>query len=469
MQAEIKPLLAAIALVGASATCAHAEQVDSSYSSDGRYIEVAVSADRHAVAMLEMPDGRIVQVSWINGGCGGSPACPRLTYLTADGTFILSIGNAFSAATGFESIDGAAVDSRGRVIVAGTSTPSVGGHNFRVVRFLSNGDLDTSFAGDGNTDVDFFGVDDYATAVAVDANDNVIVVGQAGRSATDIDFGVARLRGADGTPDAGFSTDGKATAFFDLGATQRFDVPKAVAVAASGGRISVAGIAFDSAINRYRVALARFNGDGTADTTFCDTTCTFQGSYTGIHNGKRVYYFGSNSAHSDTAAGLALAGNGDLFVVGETYADDGSNKRAAIAHFAANGDYAAEALNDGLGSNAAYRSVQLSDANAERVLVAGDSGPESNFLLLQAFSPALAPLADYGNCLGNTAFCFIGGTGLGDNGPDQAMALALDRKGRPLVAGTFVVSSGDFKESLFARFTNDSGPRPDLIFRNGFQ
>jgi hypothetical protein len=101
--------------------------------------------------------------------------------------------------------------------------------------------------------------------------------------------------------------------------------------------------------------------------------------------------------------------------------------------------------------------------------VAGDSGPGSNYLLLQAFSSGLAPLSGYGNCLGNTAFCFIGGTGLGDNGPDQAAALTLDRNGRALVAGTFVVSSGDFDEALFARFTNDTGPRPDLIFRNGFQ
>jgi uncharacterized delta-60 repeat protein len=392
-----------------------------------------------------------------------------LTYLTANGVYITSVGAGLSSTAGLESVAGAAIDSHGRVIVVGTSTPSVGGRNFRVLRYLPDGTLDASFAGDGNTDVDFFGVDDHATAVAVDANDNVVVVGQAGRSATDVDFGVARLRGTDGTLDTGFSGDGKTTAYFDLGATQRFDVAKAVAIAASGGRISVAGIAFDSAINRYRVALARFNGDGTADGTFCHTTCTFQGSYTGIHDGKRIYYFGSETAHSDMAAGIAVAGNGDLFVVGETYADDGSGKRAAIAHFAASGDYAMETLNDGLGSNAAYRSVQLSDANAQRVLVAGDRGPGSNYLLLQAFSSSLVPLANYGNCLGDTAFCFIGGTGLGDNGTDQAMALSLDRGGRPLIAGTVVVSAGDFDTSLFARFTNDSGPGPDLIFRNGFQ
>lgn len=462
-------LLAAVALFGVSATCIRAEQLDGSYSDDGRYIENGNMVDRQAVAMLEMPDGRIVQVSSIDGNCGGSPACPRLTYLTAGGAYIDSLGAALSPASGLESIAAATIDSRGRVIVVGTSTPSVGGRNFRVLRYTPSGDLDADFAGDGNTDVDFFGVDDYATAVAVDASDNVVVVGQAGRTATDTDFGVARLRGSDGTPDTSFSGDGKATIHFDLGPAQKFDVPKAVAISAGGDRIALAGIAFDSAISRFRVALARFKRDGSPDATFCNTSCSLQGSYTAVNTGKRVYYFGSNSAHGDTAAGIAMAGDGGLYVVGETYANDGSNKRAAIARFAANGDYVSEALNDGLGNNAAYRSVRLSDANAQRVLVAGDSGPAGNFLLLQAFSSGLAPLSGYGDCLGTTAFCFIGGTGLGDNGSDQAASLTLDRAGRPLFAGTFVASAGDLDKALFARFTNTTGPRPELIFRNGFQ
>ncbi|MEO5559932.1 MAG: hypothetical protein ABIO49_08860 [Dokdonella sp.] len=468
MQSVLKPLFAVIVLIGSSANGVHAEQLDTSYSDDGRYIESGGSSDRHGVAMLETPGGDIVQVSWVDGGCGGSPACPKLTYLTANGAYITSIGNYFSFATGLESVAGAAIDSHGRIIVVGTSTPSVGGRNFRVLRFLPDGSPDTSFAGDGNTDVDFFGVDDYATAVAIDSDDNVVIVGQVGRSANDTDFGVARLRGTDGTLDTGFSEGGKVTAFFDLGATQKFDIPKAVAIAASGGRISLAGIAYDSGINRYRVALARFNGDGSADTTFCDTTCTVQGDYTAINTGKRVYFFGQNNAHTDMAAGMALAGNGDIFIVGETYATNGSSKRAAIAHFAANGDYVNEALNDGLLDNAAYRSVQLSDADGQRVLVAGDSGPGSNFLLLQAFSLYLAPLSGYGNCLSTTAFCFAGATDVGDVGPDQAASLTLDRQGRVLFASTFIESTGDVRKSLFARFTN-YGPKPDLIFRNGFQ
>ena len=468
MRSMLKPLFAALAVIGSPATRVQAEQFDTTYSDDGRFSEEVPGLNRRALAMLETPSGEILQVSWVNGGCTGSAVCPRFTYLTADGVRFISYGPALSSTAGFASVAGAAIDSHGRIIIAGSSPPTVGGSNFRVMRFLPNGDLDPSFAGDGGTDVDF-GLDDYATAVAVDANDNVIVVGQVGISPTDTDFGVARLRGSDGTPDTTFSSDGKTTAFFDLGSASKFDVAKAVAIAPDDGRIALVGIAFDSAINRYRVALARLNGDGSPDTSFCNPGCNYQGSYTGIHTGRRVYYFGDATAHSDIAAGVAVAGSGDLFIVGETYASDGSNKRAAVTHFTAAGDYVAETLNDGLSNNAAYRSVQLSDADAQRVLVAGDSGPGSNFLLLQAFSYGLSPLANYGNCLGNTAFCFVGGTGLGDYGPDQAASITLDRRGRVLFAGSYLASDGEFDQSLFARFTNDTGPRPDLIFRNGFQ
>lgn len=127
-----------------------------------------------------------------------------------------------------------------------------------------------------------------------------------------------------------------------------------------------------------------------------------------------------------------------------------------------------QALNDGLLHNAGYGSVQLSDADGQRVLVAGDSGPGNNFLLLQAFSLYLAPLSGYGHCLSTKAFCFAGATDTGDIGPDQAESLTLDRQGRVLFASTFIESTGDFRKSLFARFTN-YGPKPDLIFRNGFQ
>ena len=60
------------------------------------------------------------------------------------------------------------------------------------------------------------------------------------------------------------------------------------------------------------------------------------------------------------------------------------------------------------------------------------------------------------------------GGGVSDFGQDFAGALNLDHNGRPLFAGTYVATSGDYKKALFARFTNSTGPKPDSIFRNGF-
>lgn len=465
MNKQLGRLLATVASVSVWANCAQAEQFDSTYNGNGRYTEAWGGQDRKALATLERPDGNIVQVSTrFDGPLGTSVS---FTSLTANGTYIISIsvGN-----SGFETVTAAALDSRGRIIVVGTTAVSAT-RNFRVIRFLPNADLDTSFGTGGKVDIDVLGYDDYANAVAIDADDNVYVAGQAGLSSpTDTDFGVAKLRGSNGSLDTGFGGLGKATYAFDLGGAARFDTARAIAVSADGSRITLVGDAFDSAINRFRVGLIRLLRNANYDTSFCQTSCNFQGSYTSINTGKRVYYFGANTAHTDSAKSVALLGNGDFVIAGETYAANGSNKQAVVTRFSADGNETAEKINSGLGNNATFSSVQVSDANAARVLAIGHSGPTDNYLLLQAFNTALVPLGNYGNCLeSNSGFCFIGGTGIGDSGPDAGVALNLDRSGRPLFAGTFVANGGDYAESLFARFTNATGPKPDIIFRNGFQ
>ena len=462
----LKPLLVSVAMISGWASRAHAEQFDTSYHGNGRYIEQWGGQDRRALAMFEQPDGSIVQVSTRMGGCGAATACPAFTSLTANGTYLTSV-SPYTA--NMESITAAVNDSHGRIIVVGSTSVSVNS-NFRVVRYLPNGDLDTSFGTGGKVDVDFFGANDYANAVAIDGDDNIFVAGQAGISATDTDFGVAKLRGSNGSLDTSFGGNGKNSIAFDLGSGTKFDVAHAIAVSADGSRITLVGDAFDSNISRFKVALVRLLRNGNYDTSFCQSSCNFQGGYTSINTGRRIYFFGSQTSHTDSAKGVAVLGNGDFVIVGETFADNGSNRRAAVTRFSANGDESNEKLNLGLGDNATFSSVQVSDANGLRVLAAGHSGPSDNYLFLQAFNAALTPLNNYGTCLeNNTGLCFTGGTGLGDNGPDAAVALNLDHLGRPLFASTFVADSGDYAQALFARFTNDTGPKPDRIFRSGFQ
>lgn len=469
MTSLFKPVFAVVALVSAWASYAHAEQFDTSFNGSGRYTDTFPAQHRDAIAMLERPDGGLVLISSCSHPLDLN-ACLGSTFLNADGSLVSSQQRNFNGA---DTITGAAIDSRGRYVIAGTSLSGVTGlRNFRAMRLLPNGNVDASFGVAGYAEVDFNGLDDYANAVAIDADDNVIIVGEAGFSATDSDFGVVRLRGADGMLDTTFNGTGKKTVFFDLGNGSKFDRARGLAIAASGGRITVVGTAYDASIGVTgvdKVALARLNSDGTLDTSFCLVSCTFQGSYASINNGRRVYYFGSSTADTNAVTSVALLGNGDFYVVGASATSNGMtfSSRPAIARIFANGDYAAETVTAATGINNFYRSVQVSDATGQRVLVSGDF--DVGHLVMQAFTSSLVPTGGYGDCMGSSAFCITGGGGVSDDGPDRAGLLSLDRSGRPLFAGTYVAVSGDDRKALFARFTNATGPKPDRIFRNGFQ
>lgn len=456
-----------IALFGLSGAAGAAEQIDPTYrvTSNG-------PVSFTAIALLPQPGGRLVEVAqWpTQSGVCGDVACIGLSLWDANTN---QTGSRVKAAA-LQSVKAATVDSRGRIVVIGNyQGAGADGIDFGIVRFNPDGSDDTSFAGDGGTVVNF-GLgqsnNDYPLAVAVDRDDNIIVAGSVQRSsAGDTDFGIVRLRARDGSLDTGFSGDGKVTVFFDLGPNLRVDQPNAVAVR-NDGKIVLGGIALDSAISRTRPVMAQLNADGTFDTNFCNASCSLNAGYNSIANGRRVYYFGTLSAHSDEIRGIDVASNNDIAIVGHTYADDGSNRRAVIARFNGLGSQLGEAIEAGLGDNGSFRDVRFSDATGTRVIAAGESGPGPNYFIAQAFGATTQFDSTYGSCLSNnSALCFIGGTGIGDDGPNAAGQLHLDARGRPLFAGTFFVSTSTSGRVLSARITNAGGPLPDRIFRNGLQ
>ncbi len=463
---RVSRFLSAVMLAAASAAGA-AEQLDLFRVTSSGPVSFT------AIALLPQPAGNMVLIhAWpTQSGVCGDPVCIGIDRWNANST---AIGSRVKAAA-LQSISAATVDSRGRIIVVGSyQGAGADGIDFAVVRFNADGTDDTSFAGDGGTIVNFDGGqsnNDYALAVAVDGDDNIIVAGSAQRgSPGDTDFAIARLRAGNGDLDTSFSGDGKTMVFFDLGPSLRIDQANAVAVR-NDGKIVLGGIALDSAISRTRPVIAQLNKDGSLDTNFCNTSCTLNAGYTGINNGKRVYYFGTLSAHSDEILGIDVASNNDIAIVGTTYSDDASARRAAVARFSGSGVQQSEKLEDGISGNARFTGVRFSDGTGTRLIATGESGPGPNVFLAQAFTTTLNNDSTYGNCLtSNSGLCFIGGSGLGDLGPNAAGQLHLDARGRPLFAGTFFISSDPSRgRNLSQRITNNSGPLPDRIFRNGLQ
>jgi uncharacterized delta-60 repeat protein len=453
-------------LIATAPMAAHAETFDTSFSGDGRAVLTSSTTNYRAVAALPMPNGEVVQV--LATGTFVScpdPACAAALRYSATGNVINSIVPPF----GLSSVEAAAVDASGRIVIVGTIAGGANGVDIAVARLNPDLSLDGTFSGDAVATFDLGGGNNYAKAVAIDRFDNIVVVGSTFLSPTDSDFLVMRVR-SNGSVDTTFNTTGFARLSFDLGSLP-LDQANAVAIG-NDGRIVIGGVALDSSISRLRVAMARLLPNGGYDTTFCNGGCSTNAGYNALRDGRTIYYFGSNSGHADELSGIEALGNGGFVIAGATFANDGSNRRGAIARFAPGGTYESESLQAGLAGNATFRSVRSADAAGTRLLISGTSGPGDNFFLLQAFTSSLTPLANYGgsSCVpDNSSFCFSISSALGDVGPDSAAVLHLDSSGRPLFSGDGIANAGETTTTLItARLTNSSGPKPDRIFRSGF-
>ncbi|GAA4011223.1 calcium-binding protein [Streptomyces plumbiresistens] len=178
----------------------------------------------------------------------------------ADGTVDTSFGTGGEVLTDFEGGDDQAhaVAVQGdRIVVVGRTERAEGGCCwFTVARYTSGGSLDTTFGGgDGWVRTDF-GADGAADAeaVLVDGQGRILAAGQSGG-----EFAVARYND-DGSLDTTFGGgDGRVTTSFEGGA---FGYDMALR---PDGRIVVAGY---SGSTSFDFAVARYNPDGSLDTTF---------------------------------------------------------------------------------------------------------------------------------------------------------------------------------------------------------
>lgn len=157
-----------------------------------------------------------------------------------------------------------------------------------------SGELDSSFAGDGVATLGITAADDEFKALVVQPDGKPVAVGYTAENG-DPDLLLARFT-SEGMPDNTFGTNGRVV--LDVGDIDAF---WAVALQADG-RIVAAGLT--SAVGSGdRVAVARFNADGSADGTFAT-------------GGLAALDLGSDS---DRAWDLALQADGRIVVTGSTH------------------------------------------------------------------------------------------------------------------------------------------------------
>src|SRR5678815_1989793 len=105
----------------------------------------------------------------------------------------------------------------GSIVAAGFAISQGGGvQNFAVARYTSSGVLDTTFSGDGKTQIDFGNCCQSATKVLLQSDGKIITVGGSNGESGDDDFLLARLSRR-GSLDSTFGVGGKVrTSFGDL-------------------------------------------------------------------------------------------------------------------------------------------------------------------------------------------------------------------------------------------------------------
>ncbi len=162
-----------------------------------------------------------------------------------------------------------------------------------VVRYNSNGTLDTTFDSDGVFTYAPTTSDDVANGVAIQSDGKIVVVGYRYVGAANNDVLVFRLN-TDGSYDTSFDSDGILS--FEIAGGGTDDNGLGVAIQ-SDGKIVIAGETV-SAGDR-KMALARLNSDGSLDTTFDS-------------DGKVV--LGNNGR----ARKVQVLSNGNIWIVGGT-------------------------------------------------------------------------------------------------------------------------------------------------------
>ncbi|MGH9826953.1 MAG: delta-60 repeat domain-containing protein, partial [Blastocatellia bacterium] len=217
----------------------------------------------------------------------------------------------------FGSDDGAgaiALQSDGKLVVAGNATSPNTGLDFALARYNVDGTLDTSFGIGGKVTTDFFGNTDIGSSVAIQPDGKILVGGNAKISFGNSDFALARYN-SDGSLDPSFGSGGKVTTDFFGGVDESF----AIALQ-SDGKIILAGHANMVNASNGDFALVRYNMNGTLDSTFGNsgkvTTDFFNGA--------------------DAAFDVAIDGNGKIVAAGQAVAPS-SGSDFAVVRYNANG------------------------------------------------------------------------------------------------------------------------------------
>jgi uncharacterized delta-60 repeat protein len=368
-----------------------------------------------------------------------------------------------------------ALQPDGKIVVAGDSAS-----DFALARYEADGSLDPTFDGDGKVMTNF-NSDDYSTAYALALQPDGKIVAAGYTIVSNHDFALARYN-VDGSLDVSFDGDGKVTTDFNGNSTDRArDL-----VLQADGKIVVVGDIFNSP-NSYDIVLARYNSDGSLDSTFDGDGVTSiekgAASAVALQSDNKIIVAGvsSNGSNSDFAlirynidgsldstfdgdgrvltnfssnnydAAYALALQPDGKIVAAGYSTDSSNHDFALARYNADGSLDPSFGQEGKVTTPIGSSYDFGYALAlqpdGKIIVAGSSYNDNSAFALARYNTDGSLDSHFGQ--DGKVITQI------TNGTDRIDALILQPDNKIVVAGITEEYTLDFTVARYLNPTND--------------
>jgi uncharacterized delta-60 repeat protein len=365
--------------------------LDTTFDGDGKVTTTVAPNGSDANAVAIGPDGKIVAAGRsISPQTGYDFALARYNpdgsldeTFDGDGKVIPFDGS------GNDYADDVAIEPDGKIVAAGHRFQTATGYDFKLVRFNTNGSLDTTFDGDGNVVTDFGQPLDIVNAIAIQPDGRIVAAGSSAN--VNWDFALARYS-QNGSLDTTFDSDGRVTSWIGvIVGNELFDV-----AVQPDGKIVAGG-----------TALARYNDDGSFDTTF-GTKGKVAASVSAVAiesdgkilttgesrvsrynpDGSPDPSFGTNGSViiGDHLSAVSIQADGKIVAAGHVcfaYDEDGNCISNAFELIRVNQDGSADVAFDGdgkvttlIGSNSMSWAVGIQDNG--KIVAVGSSSDESN-------------------------------------------------------------------------------------------
>jgi uncharacterized delta-60 repeat protein len=410
--------------------------LDPTFGSGGTVLNNPGSSQQALTDVVVLPDGKLLTAGYLNGNFAAAR-------YNADGTFDTSFGSGGLATVDFNGHSDRAMavavqpGTGSKILLAGTALTS--GDVFGVVRLNPNGTLDTTFGAKGSggkvtvSPVARVANEDYGMAVLPDGRFILAGLSKNLGSSSSGSISLARFN-ANGTLDTTFGNKGSVVSSVAVadgpGGLDQHNVR--VTVDASG-RIVVAGSTAVAGTAQHHFLVARFTPNGSLDTTF-------GAAQTGVVTTDilRVDYARSLALQGDgkiVVGGLAIQGSGLLALA--RYNPDGTLDTtfngSGIATAAAEMNYASGAEADALVIQPDGKIVTAGQGSYIATRPDGSTYQSSNMVLVMRFNSDGSRDISYGPSGTGEVM-----TALGFN--SRVSGLALQPDGRPVVAGTMNTS-----------------------------